>query len=215
MLIAGAKRHAKEVLELFVQKNEHHHLNFYDDVSKDLTDLVYQKFKIINTLEQAKNYFAEKDTRFVLGLGNSKLRKILSDKLEGQGGVLTSIISNTAIIGSNNITLEIGLNIMNNTMISNDVFIGQGTLVNAYVSVHHDVKIGHYCEVSPHAVLLGGAILGDYTTIGSNATILPNVQIGSNVIIGAGAVVTSDIPDNCLAIGIPAKIIKKLEPIQQ
>lgn len=209
MLIAGAKRHAKEVLELFVQKNEHHHLNFYDDVSKDLTDLVYQKFKIINTLEQAKNYFAEKDTRFVLGLGNSKFRKILSDKLEGQGGVLTSIISNTALIGSYNVTLESGLNIMNNTMISNDVSIGEGTLINAYVSVHHDVKIGKFCEVSPYAVLLGGVRLGDYTSIGSNATILPNVKVGSNVVVGAGAVVTRDVKPYTTVVGNPARELNK------
>lgn len=209
MLIAGAKRHAKEVLELFVQKNVHHHLNFYDDVSKDLTDLVYQKFKIINTLEQAKNYFAEKDTRFVLGLGNSKLRKILSDKLEGQGGVLTSIISNTALIGSYNVTLESGLNIMNNTMISNDVSIGEGTLINAYVSVHHDVKIGKFCEVSPYAVLLGGVRLGDYTSIGSNATILPNVKVGSNVVVGAGAVVTRDVKPYTTVVGNPARELNK------
>ena len=38
-----------------------------------------------------------------------------------------------------------------------------------------------------------------------NVTILPGVSIGNNVVIAAGAVVTKDIPDNCLAGGVPAK----------
>lgn len=44
--------------------------------------------------------------------------------------------------------------------------------------------------------------------IGAGAVILGNVSIGNNVKIGANAVVTHDIPDNCVAIGIPARIKK-------
>lgn len=44
--------------------------------------------------------------------------------------------------------------------------------------------------------------------IGNNALILPGVTMGNNVVIGAGAVVTKAIPDNSLAVGVPAKIIK-------
>jgi acetyltransferase-like isoleucine patch superfamily enzyme len=51
--------------------------------------------------------------------------------------------------------------------------------------------------------------------IGSNATLLPNICIGNNVTIGAGSVVTKNIPDNCLVMGIPAKVIKELEPLPQ
>ncbi|WP_407463225.1 hypothetical protein [Methanobrevibacter sp.] len=42
-------------------------------------------------------------------------------------------------------------------------------------------------------------------------TILPGVSIGNNVVIGAGAVVSKDIPDNSIALGVPAKVVKKLE----
>jgi acetyltransferase-like isoleucine patch superfamily enzyme len=86
--------------------------------------------------------------------------------------------------------------------------IGNGALINAFASVHHDAQIGEYCEVSPHAVLLGGCKIGAYTSIGANATILPNITVGNRVIIGAGEVVVDNIPDNCLAAGVPAKIIK-------
>lgn len=47
--------------------------------------------------------------------------------------------------------------------------------------------------------------------IGGNVTILPGVTIGNNVVIAAGAVVTTDIPDNCVVGGVPAKKMKDIE----
>lgn len=53
------------------------------------------------------------------------------------------------------------------------------------------------------------AIIGNNVVIGPNVNIVENVKIGDNVILGAGSVVTKDIPSNCMAIGNPAKVIKK------
>ncbi len=52
---------------------------------------------------------------------------------------------------------------------------------------------GGYCSV------------GDNVMIGAGAVILGNIKIGNNVQIGANAVVTHDIPDNCVAVGVPAR----------
>jgi sugar O-acyltransferase (sialic acid O-acetyltransferase NeuD family) len=213
MLVAGAKRHAKEILQLFHQLNKIDGLVFYDDVTIELPEFFYGKFRVIKTLDDAKIYFKSVDENFVLGLGQPFLRKILADKLTYSGGNLCSIISNEALIGNYNVQLENGLNIMNKVMISNDVFVGKGSLINANSSLHHDVKIGCFCEISPSSVLLGGCEIGSFTTIGANVTILPNVKIGRNCIVGAGAVVTKNIPDNCLALGVPAKVVKELESL--
>lgn len=53
--------------------------------------------------------------------------------------------------------------------------------------------------------------IGDNVYIGNNVLLLPGIVIGSNVIIGAGAVVTKNIPDNSLAVGVPARVIKTAE----
>jgi acetyltransferase-like isoleucine patch superfamily enzyme len=63
--------------------------------------------------------------------------------------------------------------------------------------------------MSPGVHVSGNCQIGDFCNIGTNATILPRVKLGNNVTIGAGAVVTKDIPDNCVAVGVPAKIIKQ------
>ena len=52
--------------------------------------------------------------------------------------------------------------------------------------------------------------IGDNVWIGGGATILQGVTIGNNVVIGAGSVVTKDIPDNCVAVGTPCKVIKQI-----
>ena len=53
-------------------------------------------------------------------------------------------------------------------------------------------------------------VIGDSVWIGANSTILPGVIIGSGSVIGAGSVVTDDIPENVLAVGVPAKILHSI-----
>lgn len=54
-------------------------------------------------------------------------------------------------------------------------------------------------------------VIGDNVTLGVNVTIIGGVTIGNNVTIGAGSVVVKDIPDNSVAVGNPARVIKTIE----
>lgn len=56
--------------------------------------------------------------------------------------------------------------------------------------------------------------VGSHVFIGVNSIIMPGVTIGSNVVIGAGSVVTKDIPDNSVAIGVPAKVVSNFADYQ-
>ena len=53
-------------------------------------------------------------------------------------------------------------------------------------------------------------IIGNNVWIGGNVNVLPGVTIGDNVVIGAGSVVTKDIPANCVAVGNPCRVIRKI-----
>ena len=57
----------------------------------------------------------------------------------------------------------------------------------------------------------GEVIIGNNVWLGDKVAVLPGVHIGNNVIVGANSVVTKDIPDNCIAVGAPARIIKTIE----
>lgn len=53
--------------------------------------------------------------------------------------------------------------------------------------------------------------IGDNVHIGSNAIVFPGITIGNNCIIGVNAIVTHDIPDNSVAVGIPARVIENID----
>lgn len=210
MLLAGAKRHAKEILQIVNTCYSDEQICLFDDISEDIYNKLYCKYEVIRSIEAANKYFKCVSPNFVLAIGSPYKRKLLANKLSLIGGELISVIAKSAFIGTHNTIIAPGLNIMHNTMISNDVVIGTGSLINAYASIHHDVSIGEFCEISPHATILGGANIGNFTSVGANATILPDINVGDNVIIGAGAVVVTNIPKNCTVVGVPAKIIKNL-----
>ncbi|MCU0344720.1 MAG: acetyltransferase [Ignavibacterium sp.] len=211
MLVGGASGHAKEILDLLQRQNQLDHLYFYDDVTANAPDYFYQ-FPIIKHFQDLVEVF-KNDNRFLLGLGGTNTRASLSKKIQEAGGILHSIISDSSRISHFDVSIGSGVNIMEFVLISSSVNIGEGSLINAYASIHHDVTIGSYCEISPRATLLGGVFIDDYTSIGSSATILPNVRIGKNVTIGAGSVVTKNIPDNCLVVGVPGRIVNKIPPV--
>lgn len=204
MLIAGAGGHAKEILGIFSELKEDKNIFFFDDYAANTETKVFETFTILKTENEVKDLF-KNDNRFVLGIGNPKFREQISQKLESYGGVLTSIISPKANIGLYANTLETGLNIMTQATITQNVIIGEGSLIHINSIIHHDCIIGKYCEISPNATILGKAQIGNYCSIGAGAIILPGVIIGNNVTVGAGAVVTKNILDNTLVKGIPAK----------
>lgn len=112
-----------------------------------------------------------------------------------------------------------------------NIHVGENFLVNYNVTILDiaPVKIGDYVMIGPNTLIttvnhplsprkrrqhIGQAkpvTIGRDVWIGGNCTILPGVTIGNNVVIAAGAVVTKDIPDNCVAGGIPAKVIRELQ----
>ena len=59
--------------------------------------------------------------------------------------------------------------------------------------------------------IFGKIRIGNNVHIATNVTIMPNVKIGSNVIVGCGAIVTHDIPDNSIVVGIPARVIESVD----
>ncbi len=210
MLIIGAGGLAKEILEIFHTNNQAENLTFFDDINQDVPPLLYEKYPILRSIQQVESYFRTNSQDYIVGIGDPKLRKFIVQKIDDCGGVLTSIISSKANIGSHDVAIAAGANIFPMVNISNSVQVGSGALIYYNVTITHNCRIGDFVELSPGATLLGHVQVGDNTKIGANATVLPNITVGNNVIVGAGAVVTKNLPDNCTAVGVPARIIKSI-----
>lgn len=209
MLIVGAGGFAKEVLEILHQNKGSDNVVFYDDVSANVGVDLYGQFPVLKNEQQARDYFDKIDNHYTIGVGSPLLRKKLQEKFDRLGGELSSTISGRSMIGSFDVVIGKGCNILDGATISNSVTIGMGCIIYYHSIITHDCIIGNYVEISPGVRVLGRASIGDFSQIGSGATILPRISIGSNVVIGAGTIVTKDIPDNCTVVGIPGRIIKK------
>ncbi len=113
--------------------------------------------------------------------------------------------------------LEIGKNVSFNQNCHigciNYIRIGANVLIGSNVLItDHSHGATNNTDIIPSKRPLyskGPVIIGDNTWICENVCILPNVRIGCNCIVGAGAVVSKDIPDDCIAVGNPARIIKR------
>ena len=89
------------------------------------------------------------------------------------------------------------------TRLGNNVHITDGVKF-----ITHDGGTLLYRHLIPDLEITKPIVVGDNVYIGNNVIILPGVTIGSNVVIGAGAIVSRDIPDNSVAVGVPARVIK-------
>jgi sugar O-acyltransferase (sialic acid O-acetyltransferase NeuD family) len=213
MILIGAKGFAKEIFEIVFKNKQSESIVFYDDINLNGTKTIFEDHIVLQSIEEAKNYFEKTDNRFTIGIGNPILRKKMFEKFTQIGGIPTSTISLDAKIGSKEISIGVGTNILDGAIISNSVTIGIGCILYYNAILTHNCKVGDFVEISPAAILLGRCTVGSYTQIGANATILPDITVGSNVVIGAGAVVTKNVPDNSVVYGNPAKIIRYLDPI--
>ena len=214
MIIVGAKGFAKEILEVLHQNNQIENLAFFDDVNIDLNGKLFGEFPILKSLNDVAEYFQIIDNRFTIGIGNPVLRKKLFDKFTDLGGQFTSTISPFAKIGNYGNKIEDGCNIMTGTVITADVLIKTGALINLNCTIGHDSIIGKFVELSPGVHISGNCEIGNYSILGTNSTVLPKVSIGTNVTIGAGSVVTKNVPDNSLVVGIPGKIIRVFDNLE-
>lgn len=84
-----------------------------------------------------------------------------------------------------------------------------GVVINAAVRGGADVKIEHLVTIG--AERGASPELGDDVFLGAGCKVVGDVRIGSHVKVGANAVVVKDVPDNCTAVGIPAKIVDRGE----
>ena len=87
--------------------------------------------------------------------------------------------------------------------IGDDCFIGPN--VSIYTACHSTDPV----ERNSRREWAKPVTIGDNVWIGGSVTILPGVTIGSNVTIGAGSVVVKDIPDGCVAVGNPCRVVKR------
>jgi lipopolysaccharide O-acetyltransferase len=136
-------------------------------------------------------------------------------------GVNLRIDADPIVFSKSNCVLYIGNNVQVNDYVHigavNKVVIGDNVLIasKVYISDHNHGNYNGLFQSSPDSdpskrlIFSMPVVIEDNVWIGEQVSILPGVTIGKGSIIGANSVVTKNIPAACIAIGVPAKVIKK------
>ncbi|WP_228851069.1 acetyltransferase [Aegicerativicinus sediminis] len=207
IIIFGSSGHAKSIAET-LEKLGFDIIGFIDSyLPKGKNVLGYKTIGNENELIDCQIKYGTNN--IVVGVGDIQGRKEVVEKIRKLNPdiVFPPVISPEAKV-SKYARIGEGTVILCNSFVNVECVIGKFCIVNTASIIEHNTVISDFCTISP-AVNIGGDVkIDEFTFIGSSATIIQKRKIGKCVVVGAGAIVTRNIPDKVLAVGIPA-IVKQ------
>lgn len=207
MGIYGAGGYGREVLPILRKQ-------FGDDINIVfiVDELIETKINNINVVTFHEFCSIEsEDKYYTIAIADSKARMKLDIKCLEQGIKPLSIISENTVI-MDDVVIGDGAILSPFTCITSNVRIGKSFHANLYSYVAHDCIIGDYVTFAPGVKCNGNVIIEDHAYIGSGAVIRPGTKskplvIGSHSIIGMGAIVTKSVLPGKTVFGNPAKVL--------
>lgn len=97
-------------------------------------------------------------------------------------------------------------------IIGEDVLMADRVYITDNIHGYEDINVPPFAQPLKSS---GPVKIGDQTWVGEGVCIMPNVTVGRHCVIGSNAVVTRNVPDYCVAAGIPAKVIKKYDALKK
>lgn len=198
IFLYGASGHAKVICEIL--ETQHHIPHGLIDDNPLVTSLL--DYPVYNTMEQAA---VTADDRFVISIGNNRIRKAVAEKLNWLQFI--SAVHPSAIISRRGAIGE-GTVVMSNVSVNALSKIGRHVILNTNCSIDHDCVIDDFVHISPNSALAGNVKVGEGTQIGIGACVMQNITIGKWATVGAGAVIIRDVPDYAVVVGNPGRVIK-------
>ncbi|GAA5036811.1 transferase [Marivirga lumbricoides] len=204
--ILGAGGFGKEV-NLIVQQlikkyNDYNFIGYFDD--EDKSNELGKKY--LGDIERLNNW--NDPISIAIAVGNGQTRQKIVDKIDNIKVRYVTLISPYAIL-NDIIKVGKGSIICAGANLTTNIEIGDFVIVNLNATIGHDCQLTDYSSVMPGANLAGNVTLGKKAFVGSGANILNGLKMGENSILGSGAVLTKDLDANNVAIGVPAKTVRK------
>lgn len=208
LIIIGAGGHGRDLLSLLTNCyfwDRSMFLGFLDD---DTTKIA-SDIDVLGPISEYTRYMSRRGDhlKYAIGINDPAERKRICEYMDSIHARPANIIHNTASIGYQSFYRD-GLVMGPYSVITGFVTLGRHVHLNSGASVNQSSDIGDFCTLSPGVRVCGDVRVGDTTYLGANSTVINTKKVGSNVTIGAGGVVVKDIPDNVVAVGVPAQTIK-------
>ena len=212
ILLVGCGRHARMIIDNIEEIGDIEILGIVSDSREDIGKDLYGH-PIIGTNEDIDDIFVRhKDlTGYFLGIGqlsdgNMRVRESMAKKLDEKYRAINiihplAIVSKHAKIGYGNIFEAY-------TKVANGAVVGNHCIVNSFSAINHDQIIGNNVLIAGNVSMAGKGV-GDNTIIADGASVGYLKSVGKNCIVGDGAVITKDLPDGSIAVGNPARILRR------
>jgi len=213
VFIYGAGGHGKVLADMLLAGRVAGFAGFVDDDERSKGKAILG-FPVLGNSAWLREQAAVAEVEVVLGIGDNEKRRAIAERCRGWGAVLRTTLHPTAVVAPT-AKLGAGTVVMAHATINPEAELGDGAIVNTAAVVEHDVKAGSYVHLSPNSTMGGAASIGELSMLGTGAIILPGVSVGARSVVGAGAVVTEALPDNVVAVGIPARITRHIPGTMQ
>ena len=202
VIIIGAGGHGKVIGEIIMLSGKN--LIGYIDDKKEKGPFGKP---VIGKLEDCDKY--KNKTKIIVGIGDNKRRNEIFTSLKKRGFKFVNAIHPNTVI-SEQVEIGEGVVIAAGVVINPGAVIKDNVILNTSSSIDHDCIIDKSVHISPGVNLAGGVKVGIGTHIGIGSVVIPEKEIGEWCVIGAGAVVIENIAPHSLAVGVPAKVVKKI-----
>ena len=208
LVLIGGGGHCKSVLDAALRTNKYDEVVITDPEIRSGTEIfgcrVVGSDDILPELKER----GFTDACITVGnIGAPLIRKKLAEKGNMLGFEFPAIVDPSAVV-SDHARIGRGTFVGKNAVVNADATIREHCIINSGSIIEHECNVGAFSHVAVGTVLCGNSAVGSECFIGAGSTVIQGIVIGSKCMVGAGALVNRNLPDNCTAVGIPAKVIK-------
>ncbi|MFO7524944.1 MAG: NeuD/PglB/VioB family sugar acetyltransferase [Ignavibacteriaceae bacterium] len=208
IILFGAGLHVQYCIDTIEKEGKYKIIGITDSIKPIGTELY--GYKIIGRQEHISELVEKYNIAGgIITIGDNWSRKFVNDFIVSKvpNFNFVNAIHPSTIIGSN-VTMGVGNVIMAGVIINPGAIVRNFCFFATGAQLEHDSFLDDYASISAGVVTGGKVSIGKYSAITLGVTILDRIKIGENVVIGAGSLVIKDVPDNVVAYGSPAKIIR-------
>jgi len=165
---------------------------------------------IFNTFEDiiSRTGTIKEETYVISAIGSPRDRLRLMKQAESKGFKLATIIHPSANI-SDYAKIEEGCIICQFASVHPFAHVKRMSYIHTAVVIGPKVTIGEAVTINSLCAISSNTKIGDYCYVGVGTKVIQKINIGKNATLGAGSVIIKDVPENCLAAGVPAEIKKR------
>jgi UDP-perosamine 4-acetyltransferase len=204
IVVVGAGGHAAVCIDLLLESGA----NLVGAVSAASSARPLQ-VPMLGTDAELPRLHAEGVRRAFVAIGDNRARQRVSAEVEALGFSLVNAVSPRAHL-ADTVRLGCGVAVMAGVVVNAYTTLGNGVILNTGSTVDHDCVLEPFVHIAPGCHLAGTVVAAEGVFVGIGSSVVPGCRLGRWSRLGAGSVVIEDVGDVVLALGVPAREVRKL-----